>query len=101
MFPFKVHTQVRLGPPRHCRDGVEIGQGKRGNRPARPSAHDVSHKARGRLGRRSEDPGSRVSVRWGRRYGNPGSRSEEHTSELQSPMYLVCRLLLEKKKKQN
>src|SRR5437762_9148224 len=29
----------------------------------------------------------------------PGTdRSEEHTSELQSPMYLVCRLLLEKKK---
>src|SRR5437879_6724550 len=28
------------------------------------------------------------------------ARSEEHTSELQSPMYLVCRLLLEKKKKQ-
>src|SRR5437879_7780642 len=28
-------------------------------------------------------------------------RSEEHTSELQSPMYLVCRLLLEKKKKNN
>src|SRR5437762_5549185 len=28
-----------------------------------------------------------------------GARSEEHTSELQSPMYLVCRLLLEKKKK--
>src|SRR5437879_9929513 len=26
-----------------------------------------------------------------------GMRSEEHTSELQSPMYLVCRLLLEKK----
>src|SRR5437879_11091246 len=26
------------------------------------------------------------------------ARSEEHTSELQSPMYLVCRLLLEKKK---
>src|ERR1017187_10510330 len=25
-----------------------------------------------------------------------GKRSEEHTSELQSPMYLVCRLLLEK-----
>src|SRR3712207_7773776 len=28
----------------------------------------------------------------------PGSRSEEHTSELQSRQYLVCRLLLEKKK---
>src|SRR5437762_5100680 len=37
---------------------------------------------------------------------NPAShflppRSEEHTSELQSPMYLVCRLLLEKKNKIN
>src|SRR5437762_7688882 len=32
-------------------------------------------------------------------YSHPGQRSEEHTSELQSPMYLVCRLLLEKKKK--
>src|SRR5438094_4168764 len=29
----------------------------------------------------------------------PVSRSEEHTSELQSPYDLVCRLLLEKKKK--
>src|SRR3712207_7636414 len=29
------------------------------------------------------------------------ARSEEHTSELQSRQYLVCRLLLEKKKKQN
>src|SRR5256885_10341083 len=29
----------------------------------------------------------------------PGARSEEHTSELQSPCNLVCRLLLEKKKK--
>src|SRR5256885_11533386 len=29
------------------------------------------------------------------------SRSEEHTSELQSPCNLVCRLLLEKKKKNN
>src|SRR5438552_5539974 len=28
-----------------------------------------------------------------------GERSEEHTSELQSPDHLVCRLLLEKKKK--
>src|ERR1017187_9310327 len=34
----------------------------------------------------------------GRRSANGPGRSEEHTSELQSPMYLVCRLLLEKKK---
>src|SRR5947209_8815424 len=35
------------------------------------------------------------------RYGGSGleNRSEEHTSELQSRQYLVCRLLLEKKKK--
>src|SRR2546426_2512281 len=33
--------------------------------------------------------------------GRGGTRSEEHTSELQSPCNLVCRLLLEKKKKQN
>src|SRR3712207_7819796 len=32
-------------------------------------------------------------------YRIPVSRSEEHTSELQSRQYLVCRLLLEKKKK--
>src|SRR5437762_13448480 len=32
---------------------------------------------------------------------NATARSEEHTSELQSPMYLVCRLLLEKKNKNN
>src|SRR5437762_10765959 len=37
-------------------------------------------------------PGSRPLRRHGRL-----RRSEEHTSELQSPMYLVCRLLLEKK----
>src|SRR5256885_12035239 len=30
-----------------------------------------------------------------------GERSEEHTSELQSPCNLVCRLLLEKKKKKH
>src|SRR5207248_10847330 len=32
------------------------------------------------------------------RSGKEGDRSEEHTSELQSPYDLVCRLLLEKKK---
>src|SRR3712207_7251596 len=32
-------------------------------------------------------------------FATPALRSEEHTSELQSRQYLVCRLLLEKKKK--
>src|SRR5438445_2548974 len=34
-----------------------------------------------------------------RNSGEQGRRSEEHTSELQSRQYLVCRLLLEKKKR--
>src|SRR5438445_8052609 len=33
--------------------------------------------------------------------GFPRARSEEHTSELQSRQYLVCRLLLEKKKRKS
>src|SRR5690349_24183819 len=37
----------------------------------------------------------------GGRRAQPGARSEEHTSELQSRRDLVCRLLLEKKKKIN
>src|ERR1017187_10644700 len=55
-----------------------------------------------------EDLGGRWATwrsRWLQSWRAPGqtvsrkdnSRSEEHTSELQSPMYLVCRLLLEKK----
>src|SRR5437762_25991 len=39
-----------------------------------------------------------VGYCWGGTVSWMAARSEEHTSELQSPMYLVCRLLLEKKK---
>src|SRR3712207_8133769 len=43
-----------------------------------------------------------VALRRGPRSGvAPGARSEEHTSELQSRQYLVCRLLLEKKKQEH
>src|SRR5256886_8102856 len=45
-------------------------------------------------------PGRR-SMRSTRRGGPSPRRSEEHTSELQSQSNLVCRLLLEKKKKKN
>src|SRR5438552_13177443 len=41
-----------------------------------------------------------VSSRWNRGMRLATSRSEEHTSELQSPDHLVCRLLLEKKKEE-
>src|SRR5256885_3467201 len=37
-------------------------------------------------------------VRWPKESQSSNTRSEEHTSELQSPCNLVCRLLLEKKK---
>src|SRR5690348_17529902 len=44
----------------------------------------------------AETPGTVIGVS----AGPIRSRSEEHTSELQSPVQLVCRLLLEKKKTQ-
>src|SRR3712207_7747053 len=67
---------------------------------ARPALHP-GH-GRGRAGGRlcrlaaggAADPVGRLTLRRLR------PRSEEHTSELQSRQYLVCRLLLEKKKKQ-
>src|SRR3712207_8745994 len=46
-------------------------------------------------------PGRSRRVGRDRRRRARGGRSEEHTSELQSRQYLVCRLLLEKKKLQN
>src|SRR2546426_4574134 len=46
------------------------------------------------------DPSSQIACTIGGNVAeNSGGRSEEHTSELQSPCNLVCRLLLEKKKK--
>src|SRR5258708_15444773 len=58
-----------------------------------PSRRAQSHPAGDAL---SAARGPRAARAGGRR---EGSRSEEHTSELQSPDHLVCRLLLEKKKK--
>src|SRR5437763_9952584 len=57
--------------------------------------------ATGRLERlealRAELPPAFLTLLEIRGLGPRTARSEEHTSELQSPMYLVCRLLLEKK----
>src|SRR3712207_8090497 len=54
------------------------------------------------LSRPARCPRARAARRAGGRRGRGGAvrrrRSEEHTSELQSRQYLVCRLLLEKKK---
>src|SRR5256885_10997894 len=52
-----------------------------------------------RLGRRAMDVVHALLDLLGREHRrHPALRSEEHTSELQSPCNLVCRLLLEKKK---
>src|SRR3712207_8426940 len=57
--------------------------------------------ARARGGRRAVTPRAQRprADRRGVSRGGPRARSEEHTSELQSRQYLVCRLLLEKKNK--
>src|SRR3712207_9003869 len=47
-------------------------------------------------GSRRSDPHAQLDLNYTQNF-----RSEEHTSELQSRQYLVCRLLLEKKKKDN
>src|SRR5437763_15563688 len=59
------------------------------------SLHDALPILRARQRNRAEIPEHRRE-----RHAYERVRSEEHTSELQSPMYLVCRLLLEKKKSQ-
>src|SRR5574340_1520629 len=51
------------------------------------------------LGQHKRHPEFPVVTRESRRNSRKTTRSEEHTSELQSPKDLVCRLLLEKKKK--
>src|SRR5256885_8704458 len=73
-------------------DALPIYAGPVG-RPARVAHVEVAlDDLRGLLGGEVDDPeAAELEV--------PVDRSEEHTSELQSPCNLVCRLLLEKKKK--
>src|SRR3712207_7823001 len=65
-----------------------------------PLLLDHRRRARGvRAARGGGPPVPRLRAVEHRRDRARGVRSEEHTSELQSRQYLVCRLLLEKKKK--
>src|SRR5437762_11384029 len=83
----------------------KCGLSTSGESPRHPSMHSVEpgvgmYGIKGANGFGVTAEALRPSIR--RRFSHvrhlePGSRSEEHTSELQSPMYLVCRLLLEKK----
>src|SRR2546425_7852238 len=61
----------------------------------RSSSVSIARRARPRARRARRSPRAASSSARARR------RSEEHTSELQSLAYLVCRLLLEKKKTEN
>src|SRR2546425_8559253 len=87
LFPYTTLFQSRRAVPR--RRAFEVGRvaaaerhrAQNGRRPATESD---------RLGHGDVPAGGRVEG---------AARSEEHTSELQSLAYLVCRLLLEKKKK--
>src|SRR5437762_9158713 len=77
-------------------DALPISHGERGG-PAPPGAR--RRRARPRRATRRDRAGGRSRRETQGAGARRRARSEEHTSELQSPMYLVCRLLLEKKKK--
>src|ERR1017187_5588651 len=73
-------TRVRAGRSRQAAELVEAPQPEASPKRATPRAGERRRYWLGLLGS-----------------SQGHTRSEEHTSELQSPMYLVCRLLLEKK----
>src|SRR6267154_2708645 len=74
----------------HAPDGTRlVGFDNAHGVPARGSRFKVRPEASDHWHRTETDPGRPYAFK----------RSEEHTSELQSPVHLVCRLLLEKKKK--
>src|SRR2546422_1701378 len=79
LFPYT--TLFRSRRPR--REGARIGMRRR-------TAHQVQRVRVRERGVGGEQDAGRQA----------GERSEEHTSELQSRLHLVCRLLLEKKKKE-
>src|SRR2546426_6882635 len=68
-------------------------------RDAEPGHHFIEDEERARAVTQRAQRG--MELRLGRNESGVPDRSEEHTSELQSPCNLVCRLLLEKKKEQH
>src|SRR5256885_2950371 len=82
LFPYTTLFRSRLGTETARRRARGVGRRRAGRSPRRPLGGSP------RRDLRCGDPGARRE------------RSEEHTSELQSPCNLVCRLLLEKKKKE-
>src|SRR5256885_10916944 len=94
IYPLPLHDALPISasrPPWPSRPGSSA---RRPPCPPRPASATTARRPRSRAAAR---PAPR---RWPRPAGPPTDpRSEEHTSELQSPCNLVCRLLLEKKKR--
>src|SRR3712207_7228507 len=88
LFPY---TTLFRSPGRPGADRID----REGARPVPPRRAPLSDR-RGRPRGAHHQAGERQHVE--RPVPEEGRRSEEHTSELQSRQYLVCRLLLEKKK---
>src|SRR5687768_18089150 len=89
LFPYTTLFRSRRG-------GAEKLHGARqGSRQLRPNSLDTSDRSLGEALR--PDAGFAGECRKSPRRICPWTRSEEHTSELQSRLHLVCRLLLEKK----
>src|SRR3712207_7470829 len=70
---------------------AQVDRGEAGAHPSGLDMREVEH--------RPDQPQEPARVAADELQLGPASRSEEHTSELQSRQYLVCRLLLEKKKR--
>src|SRR5687767_15323440 len=86
LFPY-----TTLFRSRRPKDPILVNRRDAGGHSSPPASFTIDHTRR-----RISEPTRGLSTR----PTAPGSsRSEEHTSELQSLAYLVCRLLLEKKKK--
>src|SRR5256885_10669321 len=87
LFPYTTLFRSERGQRRDPVDGSRVGAAAEGERRRLLQQLPVVVAHPGRLHREHAGVGAGL-----------GLRSEEHTSELQSPCNLVCRLLLEKKK---
>src|SRR3712207_7887268 len=93
LFPYT--TLFRSKPPvRKAAPAKSSNSNTKSTKAARPSAAKQS------AAKASKKPAPAKSAASGKA-GGKAQRSEEHTSELQSRQYLVCRLLLEKKKQKS
>src|SRR3712207_7744833 len=92
IYTLSLHDALPIYPPPHAH-ATHRASGQLS--PACPRIAALSHREPANSRRRQPHTTAHPHQSTGTR----GARSEEHTSELQSRQYLVCRLLLEKKKK--